>query len=75
MQPIRFKTKVLKNGVIKLPDGVYLPDEEVEILVIPNPGNNINKISPDKFISKWAGFLNSEDTDKAKFDYLTGKHK
>lgn len=28
-----------------------------------------------EFVNKWAGFLNSEDTDTSKFDYLSEKYR
>lgn len=28
-----------------------------------------------EFVNKWAGFLNSKDTDASKFDYLSEKYR
>ena len=34
-----------------------------------------NKKAGREFVDKWAGFLNSKDTDASKFDYLSEKYR
>ena len=72
---IKFKTKVLKNGIIKMPDKTSLVDNEVEVIVIPRSSKPGEKMSGKDFIEKWSGFLKSKDTDNLKYKYLSQKYK
>ncbi len=75
MRAFKFETRISKDGTIQIPFTPSLYDTEVEIIIVPK---NIKKISLKagrEFVKKWAGFLNSNDIDSSKFDYLSEKYK
>ena len=76
MQVYRFKTKISKTGIIQVPDeGNLFNNKEVEISITSKTKEAVIKSSATEFVEKWAGFFQSEDTEKAKYDYLSEKYK
>ena len=75
MQAYRFETRVSKDGIIKLPLNVHLPDSEVEIIILPKENSKPNKNNSSDFINKWAGFLTDQNIADSKQQYLNEKYK
>lgn len=75
MTTFRFKTRISRDGMIKVPPASKLLDKEVEVLLIGNQPTEADKKSAGIFLDKWVGVLSSPDSDKAKFDYLAEKYK
>ena len=75
MQAYRFETRVSKNGIIKLPSDMHLPDREVEIIILPKENINPNKKASVDFINRWAGFLSGRNIADSKLQYLNEKYK
>lgn len=75
MRAFKFNTRISEDGTIHLPFTPSLFNKDVELIVVPkNEKKNIKKAGKE-FVEKWAGFLNSNDTDSSKFDYLSEKYK
>lgn len=75
MKAYRFTTKVTHSGIIQIPNKPSLFDKEVEIIIMPKPTPEKEKMKAKQFVKKWDGFLSDSDTDKSKFDYLSNKYK
>ena len=75
METYRFKTKISKNGIIHVPEGANLFNKKVEISITAETKKTIKKSAATDFVNKWAGFFQSDDTDKAKYNYLSEKYK
>jgi hypothetical protein len=75
MRAFKFDTKISKDGTILLPYTPSLFNMEVEIIIVPKTEKKKKKQTGREFVKKWAGFLNSTDTDSSKFDYLSEKYK
>lgn len=75
MKVIRFKTKITKSRIIRLPENNHVPENEVEILILPNSFQKKPDGDVKKFLEKWAGFLSGTDAEDSKYDYLTNKYK
>ena len=80
MQTYKFDTRISENGIISLPQ--TRPDlygKDVELFIIPKEEKSVRKekINASKFISRWAGVFNSENThiEDAKYEYLLEKYK
>ncbi len=75
MKAYRFETKVSKNGAVNLP---IIPDFHnmvVEVIILPKKENYELKTSGKEFIAKWAGFLENDNKDDFKYNYLIEKYK
>ena len=75
MRAFKFNTRISKDGTIQIPFTPSLFNTEVEIIIVPTEEKKRIKKAGRKFVEKWAGFLNSNDTDSSKFDYLSEKYK
>ena len=76
MNAYKFETKILKDGLIKIPEFSGYENQVVEIFIIPKKDKKVNeKITAEEFINKWAGFLSQKNTDKTKYEYLSDKYK
>jgi hypothetical protein len=81
MQTYKFKTIISEEGVISLPEEIFLFGKQVEITIKP-----IIESKPDKkyfveqFIKEWSGILKDvdfdaiDDSDDPKFQYLKEKY-
>ena len=74
MRPYKFSTKVSSKGTIKIPFSKKLIGKNVEVIIMPQSNKKETNISAGDFIKKWAGFLQSKDTDANKYDYLANKY-
>ena len=75
MKAYRFETKVSKNGEVNLP---FIPDfhnMDVEVIILPKRESFEIKTSGKEFISKWAGFLENDNREDSKYNYLIEKYK
>ncbi|MEX0812353.1 MAG: hypothetical protein WD048_09055 [Chitinophagales bacterium] len=75
MKAYKFITKISDKGIIQIPFSPALYDKEVEIIIVPKLNKKKKTQKATDFINKWAGFLKNTDTDKSKFEYLSGKYK
>lgn len=75
MKAIRFKTRISKKGIIRIPENIHVPENEVEIVIIPKSEENEQTGNIKAFLDKWSGFLNDNNTDASKYDYLINKYK
>lgn len=75
MNIFRFKTKIPKNRLIKIPKSAELADKRVEIILISDQHKTTKKAAAQKFVDNWAGFLYSSNPENLKTDYLSEKYK
>ena len=75
MRAFKFNTRISKDGTIHLPFTPSLFNQEVELIIVPRHEKKSGKKAGKKFVEQWAGFLNSDDTDSSKLDYLSDKYK
>lgn len=75
MRAFKFDTRISKDGTIQIPFTPSLFNTEVEVIIVPKEEKKRIKKAGRKFVEQWAGFLNSNDTDSSKFDYLSEKYK
>ena len=73
METYRFKTKISKSGIIRIPGKFPLHDREVEVTLVPKETKSKGKDKAKGFIDKWAGFLQSADNENSRYDYLMDK--
>lgn len=76
----KFETKILKDGIIKLPRfTMFKTDEEVEVIILEKNTRKENMSFPEKdltavdFFNKWVGVLKKGDDDY--FQYIENKNK
>jgi len=75
MKAYRFQTKITKSGTIQIPFTPGIQEMEVEVIILPKEKKITKKLSAKDFIEKWSGFLNSENPDNLKYNYLSEKYK
>ncbi|MCP3932102.1 MAG: hypothetical protein GY705_23770 [Bacteroidetes bacterium] len=75
MVAYKFDVKISEDGIIKIPLKSHLLGKEVEIIIVPKQKVEQKEITAMEFVNKWAGFLNSKDADKSKFEYLSRKYQ
>ena len=77
MEAYKFETKVLENGIIKVPQFEKYTNREIEVFVVfkPQKIKKEQKISVDEFLENWTGFAKGIDPDTEKFNYLMEKYK
>ncbi len=75
MKALRFITRISKSGNIHIPLDKSFYNKEVEIIIKERSGKNAKQLKAVDFVNKWAGFLNTENTDKSKYNYLSEKYK
>lgn len=74
MSNIKFKTKILKDGIIKIPDNVSIINDDVEVTLNFQIEKKREK-NIIEFLNKWSGVLSDENIDKYKYEYLRDKYK
>ena len=74
MRPFKFSTTVSSKGTIKIPFSKKLIGKNVEVTIIPKSNSKETDLSANDFIKKWTGFLQSNDNDSNKYDYLANKY-
>ena len=76
MEVFKFETKILENGIIKIPQISQYKNQDIEIFIVfKSLQENKKQQSIDDFLDKWTGFAKDIDADKEKFNYLTKKHQ
>lgn len=75
MRAFKFNTRISEDGTIHLPFTPSLFNRDAELIVVPKNEKKSIKKAGKEFVEKWAGFLNSNDTDSSKLDYLSEKYK
>ncbi|XOF35076.1 MAG: hypothetical protein ACL93V_07260 [Candidatus Electrothrix sp. YB6] len=76
MEAYKFKTTVLRNGVIKLPEISQYAERQVEVFVVIKQAENTSQErSMEQFLEKWTGFLRGTVSDDLKLQYLKEKYK
>ena len=78
MEAFKYNTKILKNGIIEIPEISKYAHRPVEIFIVlkepENPTVSKRSQSIDQFLEKWTGFMKDSNPDKSKLDYLEGKY-
>jgi hypothetical protein len=75
MTTYRFKARVSKKGIIRVPVGSHLLDKDVEVVLVKHDDGSSKDVSAASFIDKWAGFLPDTDPGDARYNYLAEKYK
>lgn len=75
MNIFRFKTKIPKNRIIKIPRSAHVTDKSVEIIVLSEQEKSTDAKTAHEFVDTWAGFLQNINPDNLKSEYLTEKYK
>ncbi len=77
MDTYKFRTKVLRDGIIKVPELKEFENMNVEVFIIfkPEISDNFKGPSVNDFLKKWTGFIRDIDSDNEKFDYLSNKYQ
>ena len=76
LQAFKFDTRILENGIIKIPDLENFVNKDIEVVVLLKPTQPARKkITAEEFITKWAGFINSDNPEDLKYEYLAEKYK
>ena len=75
MEAYRYIVKVPETGTIQIPNNPLLFNKDVEVIVLSKPETDKKKIQAIEFINKWAGWLDENNIDDAKFEYLSEKYK
>ncbi len=77
MDTYKFETKVLKDGMIKIPQLDKFKDKQIEVFIVLKHLKEIKKEEKniDEFFDKWVGFAQDVDTDAEKYNYLMEKHR
>ena len=75
MKVYRYKTKISDKGELMISLNPALFNKEVDVIILQKENKKREDFKAKDFVSKWAGFLKNNDTDKSKFDYLSGKYK
>lgn len=75
MRAFKFYTRISKDGTIQIPFTPSLFNTEVEIIIVPKELKKSTQNAGKEFVNEWAGFLNNDDTDSSKLDYLSEKYK
>jgi len=77
MNAYRYETLVPENGVIALPLEPVFYNMEVEIIVLPKQQAAPKRCNAKEFLNKWSGAfkeMTDEESDDARYEYLTKKH-
>ena len=67
METIRFRTRISKSGTINLPKHSSLIDQEVDVIIVPQPTRVGKTMKAMEFVDKWAGFLNPLESKDPRF--------
>lgn len=69
-----YRTKVLENGILRIPEIKNLVNHYVDVYLRDRTEDK-KKMTFRKFIKKWEGIIEGADPDKMKFEYLKEKYK
>ncbi len=77
MDTYKFRTKVLRDGIIKVPELKEFENMNVEVFIVfkPEISDTFKGRSVSDFLKKWTGFIRDIDSDNEKFDYLSSKYQ
>lgn len=78
MDAYKFQTKILADGVIRLPEMSAFADQDVEVFVMLQPeayDKEKKQKAVETFLNTWVGILEEVDVDEAKFQYLKEKYE
>jgi hypothetical protein len=80
MQAYKFDTVISETGIISLPFETQLFNKEVEIIVLPKVKEREQALKGTAvmdFIQKWTGefFVENNDSEQARFEYLIEKYQ
>ncbi len=76
MEAYKFETKILENGIIKIPEISKYKNQEIEIIVMFKPiaKKKKEKKSIDDFFEEWSGRFAKIETDDVRYNALMKKH-
>ena len=76
MQNHIYETKVLENGILKIPEIKNIVNHKVKIILIDENENSKEETMAFKnFLKKWMGIIKGVDSEKLRFEYLMEKYK
>ncbi|MEN8122548.1 MAG: hypothetical protein ABFS35_19555 [Bacteroidota bacterium] len=77
MEAYKFETKVLENGIIKIPEISKYKNQEIEIIVMFKPiaKKAKQKKSIEEFFDKWGGYFSAIETNDERYNAIMDKHK
>jgi len=76
MEAYKFETKIMENGIIKIPELSVLKDHKIEIIVMLKPEKKKQSgTTIEDFLAYWSGFFKNVETDDARYQSLMEKHK
>ena len=69
MQNHIYETKVLQNGILKIPEIKNIVNHKVKIILIDEDENGKEEtMTYKKFLKKWLGFIKGVDAEKLRFE-------
>jgi hypothetical protein len=75
MKTMRFKTRILEEGIIQIPYNTSLLNKEVEVIIFPQPEKEKKRMKAHDFVKKWAGFIKSSNSEDPRYEYIMEKYK
>lgn len=76
MEAYKFETKIMENGIIKIPELSAHKDHKIEIIVMLKPEKKKQTgITIEDFLAQWSGFFKTVETDDTRYHALMEKHK
>lgn len=76
MKAYKFETKILENGMIKIPELSAHKDQKIEIIVMLKPEKKKQTMTTiEDFLAQWSGFFKIVETDDTRYQALMEKHK
>nr|NQU89000.1 hypothetical protein [Bacteroidota bacterium] len=77
MEAYKFATTVLENGIIKIPELENYTNQRIEVIVVLKPEKKVQtkRNSMNDFLSSWAGYFSTVETDDVRYNYLMEKYK
>ncbi len=78
METFKYNTRILKNGIIEIPEISKYAHRPVEVFIVLKEPDKLpvskSSQSIDHFFEKWTGFMSNSDPDKSKLEYLEEKY-
>jgi hypothetical protein len=76
MEAYKFETKILENGIIKIPELSVHKDHKIEIIVmLKTEKKKQTGAAIEDFLSQWSGFFKNVEIDDTRYHELMEKHK
>lgn len=77
MEAYRFKTTILENGMIQVPNFQKLKSKNVEVLLLFKPKivQETKEQEAQEFINKWFGYFPEIETGDIRYNAIIGKDK